>query len=106
MTAAVALIGTRIRLSVVPCAAMIGLGFSAIFPTTLAQAGAAFPRYSGTAFSVIFVMALTGGMTAPWMVGRIAQNHGVGAGFWVTVAGCAAIAALQGMIAAMTRKSR
>ncbi len=79
-------------------AALIGLGFAAIFPTTLAQAGAAFADYSGTAFSVIFAMALTGGMTAPWLVGRIAQSHGVGVGFWVTVAGCAAIAILQWII--------
>ena len=79
-------------------AVMIGLGFAAIFPTTLAQAGTAFSDYSGTAFSIIFVMALSGGMSAPWLVGRIAQNYGVGAGFWVTVASCAAIACLQWMI--------
>ncbi len=80
--------------------ALIGLGFAAIFPTTLAQAGSAFAQYSGTAFSVIFVMALSGGMTAPWLVGRIAQEHGVGAGLWVTVFSCATIAVLQGIIAA------
>ncbi len=78
--------------------ALTGLGFAAIFPTTLAQAGAAFSDYSGTAFSVIFVMALSGGMSAPWLVGRIAQAHGVGAGFWVTAASCAAIATLQAVI--------
>lgn len=77
---------------------LTGLGFAAIFPTTLAQAGTAFPDYSGTAFSVIFVMALSGGMSAPWLVGRIAQAHGVGAGLWVTAVSCAAIAALQLLI--------
>jgi fucose permease len=77
---------------------LIGLGFAAIFPTTLAQAGAVFPEYSGTAFSVILVMALTGGMTSPWLVGRIAQTHGVGTGLWVAVSSCAAIAVLQGAI--------
>jgi len=79
-------------------ALLIGLGFAAIFPTTLAQAGTAFADYSGTAFSIVFVMALSGGMSAPWLVGRIAQNHGVGAGFWVTVVSCAAIAFLQWII--------
>ena len=77
---------------------LTGLGFSVIFPTTLAQAGKEFAAYSGTAFSVIFVMALSGGMTAPWLVGRIAQGWGVAAGFWVTVIGCGAIALLQALI--------
>jgi fucose permease len=80
------------------CAGLVGLGFAAIFPTTLAQAGTAFADYSGTAFSIIFAMALSGGMTAPWLVGRIAQIHGVGTGFWVTVASCAAIVVLQWII--------
>ncbi len=75
--------------------ACIGLGFAAIFPTTLAQAGTVFAEFSGTAFSVIFVVALAGGMTAPWLVGQIAQNHGVGSGFWVTAISCGGIVALQ-----------
>jgi FHS family glucose/mannose:H+ symporter-like MFS transporter len=79
-------------------AVLVGLGFAAIFPTALAQVGTAFAEYSGTAFSVIFAMALSGGMTAPWLVGRIAQIHGVRTGFWVTVASCAAIAVLQRVI--------
>jgi fucose permease len=78
--------------------ALVGFGFAAIFPTTLAQAGSVFADYSGTAFSAIFVMALSGGMTAPWLVGRIAQDHGVGAGFWVTVFSCTAIVLLQAAI--------
>jgi len=78
--------------------ALVGLGFATIFPTTLAQAGSAFASHSGTAFSVIFVLALSGGMTAPWLVGRIAQNQGIGAGFWVTAVGCGAIVLLQAVI--------
>jgi len=83
--------------------AFVGLGFAAIFPTTLAQAGAAFARFSGTAFSVIFVMALAGGMTAPLAVGRIAQHSGIGNGFWITAASCGAIAFLQGAIARLRK---
>ncbi len=84
--------------------ALVGLGFASIFPTTLAQAGAVFSEYSGTAFSVIFVMALSGGMSAPWLVGRIAQNHGVGTGFWVTASSCAAITILQILIRLRNRR--
>jgi MFS transporter, FHS family, glucose/mannose:H+ symporter len=84
--------------------ACIGLGFAAIFPTTLAQAGTVFAEFSGTAFSVIFVVALTGGMTAPWLIGQIAQNHGVGNGFWITAFSCGGIIALQSLIRFMGRK--
>ncbi len=75
--------------------ALVGLGLATIFPTTLAQAGTAFASHSGTAFSVIFVLALCGGMTSPWLVGKIAQNQGIGAGFWVTAVSCGAIVLLQ-----------
>jgi len=78
--------------------ALTGLGFAAVFPTVLAQVGAAFSNYSGTAFSVIFVMALTGGMLAPWSVGRIAQTRGIGSGLWIVVFACAAIAVLQALV--------
>ena len=56
-------------------ATLIGLGFAAIFPTELAQAGEAFAKFSGTAFSVIFVAALCGGMISPWLAGKIAHAH-------------------------------
>ncbi len=79
--------------------ALTGFGFAAVFPTTLAQAGKEFASYSATAFSVIFVMALGGGMTAPWVIGHIAERGGVGRGFWVTAGSCGAIALLQILIA-------
>ncbi len=85
-------------------AACVGLGFAAIFPTTLAQAGTVFAEFSGTAFGIIFVVALAGGMTAPWLVGRIAQDHGVGSGFWITAAGCAGIIVLQVLIRMVERR--
>jgi hypothetical protein len=43
-------------------------------------------------------------MCAPWLVGRIAQKHGVGAGFWVTAASCGAIVALQACIRILARR--
>jgi MFS transporter, FHS family, glucose/mannose:H+ symporter len=76
----------------------VGLGFAAIFPTVLAEAGGVFADYSGSAFSVIFVMALSGGMTAPWLFGQVSQSHGVGRGFWITVVSCAMIIILQAAI--------
>jgi len=79
--------------------ALTGLGFAAIFPTTLAQAGETFAQFSGTAFSVIFVVALSGGMTAPWLVGNIAQTRSIEAGLGVVIFNCAMIFLLQTLIA-------
>lgn len=84
-------------------AVFIGLGFAAIFPITLAQAGEAFAQFSGTAFSVIFVVALCGGMTAPWLAGKIAQAHAIEAGLGLVILNCAMIVLLQ-MIIRLRRK--
>ncbi len=74
---------------------LIGLGFAAIYPTTLAVAGGAFPAFSGTAFSVIFVVALAGGMTAPWLVGKIAAAASLRRGLIIPVISCAMIIVLE-----------
>ncbi len=54
---------------------LIGLGFAAIYPTTLSVIGEAFPAFSGTAFSLGISTGLVGGMISPWLIGRISQNH-------------------------------
>ena len=76
-------------------AVLIGLGFAAIYPTTLAVVGEAFPAFSGTAFSFVFVLGLAGGMTAPWLTGRIAGASGIRSGFIIPVVCCAMIVLLQ-----------
>ena len=73
----------------------IGLGFAAIFPTTLARAGEAFAQFSGTAFSVIFLVALSGGMTAPYLAGKIAQTRSIETGLGSVILNCAMIFLLQ-----------
>ncbi len=85
---------------------LIGLGFAAIYPTTLAVAGGAFPAFSGTAFSVIFMVALAGGMTAPWLVGRIAAAASLRSGLIVPVVSCAMIIVLQLAIMRLERGRR
>lgn len=76
-------------------AVLIGLGFAAVFPTTLAVVGEAFPSFSGTAFSAIFVIALAGGMTCPWLTGKIAQAYGIRQGLFIPVINCSMIVVLQ-----------
>ena len=72
-------------------AVALGLGFSTIYPTTLAIVGESFPAFTGTAFSVVIAVGLAGGMIAPWLVGRIAQESSLRRGFLVPVVNCAMI---------------
>ncbi|MCK7483872.1 MAG: hypothetical protein M0C28_47950 [Candidatus Moduliflexus flocculans] len=50
-----------------------GLGFAAIYPTTLAVVGGRFAAFTGTAFSFVIAVGLAGGMLAPWLAGKIAE---------------------------------
>jgi fucose permease len=54
-----------------------GLFLAGIFPTALGIAGAQLPSRSGTVFGVLFTLALSGGMTIPWLAGHIAARVGL-----------------------------
>lgn len=56
---------------------IVGFSFASIFPTTLGVAGSKCEDYSGTAFGILFAIALTGGMILPWAVGQLADAHGL-----------------------------
>jgi len=58
-------------------ALLIGAGLAAAFPVVLGYIGDLYPRQSGTAFSAIFVLALTGNMAINKTFGYVAQIHGV-----------------------------
>ncbi|MFP4081378.1 MAG: MFS transporter [Candidatus Aminicenantes bacterium] len=84
-------------------AVLIGLGFAAVFPTTLAVVGGAFPSFSGTAFSAVLVIALAGGMTCPWLAGKVAQAHSIKQGLFIPVFNCSMIIVLQVVIIKILR---
>ncbi len=84
----------------------VGFGFAAVFPTTLAIVGGHFPGLSGTAFSVVFVIALGGGMTAPWLAGRIARASSLREGLVVVVFNAAAVTILQLFVLRVLKKGR
>ncbi|UCE41605.1 MAG: MFS transporter [Candidatus Aminicenantes bacterium] len=84
----------------------IGLGFAAIFPTTLAVVGESFPRFSGTAFSFVFVIALLGGMTSPWLTGKIAHAASLQQGLFIPVFNCSMIVILQIAIIRILKRKR
>ncbi len=85
---------------------LTGLGFAAIFPTTLAVAGEVFADLTGTAFSVIFMIALAGGMTAPWLTGKVANASGLRTGLLIPVASCVMIILIQVLIMRTQRRRR
>jgi MFS family permease len=58
-------------------AMLIGVGLAAGFPVVLGCIGDRYPHQSGTAFSTIFVLALTGNMVINKSFGYIAQTHGI-----------------------------
>lgn len=74
---------------------VLGLSTAAIFPTTLGLAGSRYPSHSGTAFGILIGIALTGGMTLPWIVGRVADRSGVAAGLAIPIVCAAGIFGLQ-----------
>jgi fucose permease len=54
-----------------------GLTLAGIFPTVLGIAGALLPKRSGTVFGVLFTVALSGGMSIPWLAGHLAASAGL-----------------------------
>jgi fucose permease len=85
---------------------LIGLGFAAIYPTTLAIVGGNFASFTGTAFSIVISVGLAGGMLAPWLAGRIARGAGLRQGLFLPVVNCAMIIVLQILIARAMKRRR
>lgn len=74
---------------------LIGLSFAAIFPTTLGIAGSKCEAYSGTAFGILFAIALAGGMILPWAVGQTAAAYGLRPGLTIAAFNSGMIVLLQ-----------
>jgi FHS family glucose/mannose:H+ symporter-like MFS transporter len=85
-------------------AVLLGLGFAAIYPTTLAIVGGRFSAFTGTAFSVVIAVGLVGGMLAPWLAGKIAEASSLRQGLLIPVVNCAMIIVLTLAVARRTRK--
>ncbi len=65
---------------------LTGLFYSTVYPTTLAIVGDCYPRFTGSVFSLLFTLAMFGGIGAPWAVGRIAQSASLRGAMLVPVA--------------------
>jgi fucose permease len=74
-----------------------GLALAGIFPTVLGMAGAAYRDHSGTVFGILFTVALSGGMTVPWIAGHLGEAAGLRSVFLLAAGGFVAIAILNGV---------
>jgi FHS family glucose/mannose:H+ symporter-like MFS transporter len=82
---------------------LIGLSLAGIYPTVLGLAGTRFEEYSGTVFGILFTVALTGGMTLPWLVGRLAEAHGLGQAMALAAVNFGMVAIMQLAVVRFTR---
>ena len=73
---------------------LVGVGFSATFPVVLGLVGDRYTQLSGTAFSVVIVMALTGGMILPWLTGVLGAAYGLRGSFVIVPTALVLLAAL------------
>jgi fucose permease len=84
--------------------ALLGFSLAAIYPTCLGLAGARYASHSGTVFGILIGISLTGGMSLPWLTGRVSASHGVAAGLSIPIVGAAAIFVLQMIAGGMMRR--
>ena len=97
---AVAFAGAALMLSVRSMAAaatglfLLGFGLAAAFPILLGFLGGLYRDLTGTAFSAVFVMALIGGSSLPYLTGVLADRQGLRASLVVVPMGLLAQAAL------------
>ena len=78
----------------------LGAALAGIFPAVLGVAGSRYPAYSGTVFGILFTMALSGGMTLPWVTGQAAAAWGLRKALGLVVLQFLAVLALQWFVTA------
>ncbi|HEV2446351.1 MAG TPA: MFS transporter, partial [Candidatus Sulfopaludibacter sp.] len=60
---------------------LTGFSLAGVYPAVLGIAGARFETHSGTAFGILFTVALTGGMIVPWSAAHVAGAFGMRSAF-------------------------
>ena len=85
---------------------LVGVGFSATFPLVLGLVADRYAELSGTAFSVVMVMALIGGMTLPYVTGVLGAAYGLRASLLIVPAALVLLAVLLSVVAARSSPGR
>lgn len=57
---------------------VLGLGISAGFPVILGYIGQLYTNFTGTAFSIVFTIALIGNVISNYLMGLVSQQYGTG----------------------------
>jgi MFS transporter, FHS family, glucose/mannose:H+ symporter len=96
ITGAITLLAARTPAAAAAGVVLVGAGFAGVFPIILGYVGERYPALSGTAFSVAFVLALSGGMTMPYVTGALADTQGLRASLVVVPIGLGLMAVLFG----------
>jgi fucose permease len=91
--------------AIAAAAAVAGLGFATILPTTFATFMEHFGERAERIVSLVFVSSTLGGATLPWCVGAVSARAGdLRLGLLVPVAACLAMVALQAGVLAILRR--
>jgi fucose permease len=77
---------------------LLGFGLAAGFPIVLGIIGELYTELTGTAFSIAFVMALTGGSALPYLTGRLGDRYGLRGSLLIVPASALAMALLFGVV--------
>jgi MFS transporter, FHS family, glucose/mannose:H+ symporter len=83
----------------------LGAGFAAVFPVILGFVGDLYPRMTGTAFSIVIVLALAGNTLVNYLVGLISALRGIG-NFPYIIIVCVVLMALIYGIVVRTHKDK
>ncbi|HEY9448273.1 MAG TPA: MFS transporter [Gemmatimonadaceae bacterium] len=101
LAGALLLLGARSVTAAATGVFLIGCGFAATFPVVLGFVGDRYAQLSGTAFSVVIVMALTGGMILPYATGALGAVYGLRSSFLIIPT---ALVLLAVLLAVVTRR--
>lgn len=96
---------SRSPASAAASAAFVGFAYAAIYPTSLGMASDRFPRFTGSLFSVLFTIALIGGMTFPWAAGHVSEAMGFRTGLAIPLLGAAGQTVMAIVILRVCRRS-
>jgi len=94
---ALILIGARTTVSAGAGTLLTGAGFAAVFPVVLGYVGDRHERLSGTAFGIVFAMALMGGTALPYATGVLGDAFGLRPSLAIVPAGLVCVAFLFGI---------
>lgn len=78
LAGSVILIGASTYSAAVIGLILLGIGFASGFPLALGYVGEVYSNLSGTAFSIVLVIALIGNMLLNYLLGLIAHSYGIG----------------------------